>query len=306
MLYVSDHGGRWANGLYPARPAPCAVAPRATPHVPMVVWTPSAESASASPAQLDAPSATTTCSHTRGGALGIRASEYRAALDLFAACRALKQIGSEQLGLPAAPGRQNSVRSSSWRSRFRREARAGLVEALAQRPPTPSPVMRCRNSRRCRARRASRAGAPSRVRRTAAGSGAPASPWKIGFTSQGRRSTMEKALFAPASAAASSTLQLGLVDERNHRRDAHAHQRRPQPACGWCAGGNAAAEPRGSDARQRGSTVRGRTPRRASARPSVPIRSRSRSADGDQQGTPAFSQHLDHARVMRSRRSIGW
>ena len=88
MLYVSDHGESLGeNGLY-LHGLPYAVAPREQTHVPMVVWTPSAERRQCLAAQRDAPLSHDNLFHTVAGALGIRASEYRAALDLFAACRA--------------------------------------------------------------------------------------------------------------------------------------------------------------------------------------------------------------------------
>ncbi|MBS0436347.1 MAG: phosphoethanolamine--lipid A transferase [Proteobacteria bacterium] len=88
MLYVSDHGESLGeNGLY-LHGLPYAVAPREQTHVPMVVWTPSAERRQCLAAQRDAPLSHDNLFHTVAGALGIRSSEYRAALDLFAACRA--------------------------------------------------------------------------------------------------------------------------------------------------------------------------------------------------------------------------
>jgi lipid A ethanolaminephosphotransferase len=88
MLYVSDHGESLGeNGLY-LHGLPYAVAPREQTHVAMVAWTPSAERRQCLAAQRDAPLSHDHMFHTVAGALGIRASEYRAALDLFAACRA--------------------------------------------------------------------------------------------------------------------------------------------------------------------------------------------------------------------------
>ena len=54
----------------------------------MVAWTPSTERRQCLAAQRDAPLSHDHLFHTVAGTLGIRASEYRAALDLFAACRA--------------------------------------------------------------------------------------------------------------------------------------------------------------------------------------------------------------------------
>jgi lipid A ethanolaminephosphotransferase len=88
MLYVSDHGESLGeNGLY-LHGLPYAVAPREQTHVAMVAWTPSTEQRQCLAAQRDAPLSHDHMFHTVAGTLGIRASEYRAALDLFAACRA--------------------------------------------------------------------------------------------------------------------------------------------------------------------------------------------------------------------------
>jgi lipid A ethanolaminephosphotransferase len=88
MLYVSDHGESLGeSGLY-LHGLPYAVAPREQKHVPMVVWTPSAERRQCLSAQRDTPLSHDHLFHSVAGALGIRASEYRATLDLFAACRA--------------------------------------------------------------------------------------------------------------------------------------------------------------------------------------------------------------------------
>ncbi len=88
MLYVSDHGESLGeNGLY-LHGLPYAVAPREQKHVPMLVWTPSADQRHCLAAQRDAPLSHDHLFHSVAGALGIQASEYRAAFDLFAACRA--------------------------------------------------------------------------------------------------------------------------------------------------------------------------------------------------------------------------
>lgn len=93
MLYVSDHGESLGeNNLY-LHGLPSSVAPREQTHVPLVVWL-------SAQAQLDT-GVTTDCLRTQRntalshdnlfhsvlGVLGIQASEYRPALDAFAACR---------------------------------------------------------------------------------------------------------------------------------------------------------------------------------------------------------------------------
>ena len=54
----------------------------------MVVWTPSEAQRQCLAAQRDAPLSHDHLFHSVAGSLGIRATEYRPALDLLAACRA--------------------------------------------------------------------------------------------------------------------------------------------------------------------------------------------------------------------------
>ena len=108
MLYLSDHGESLGeNNLY-LHGLPNSVAPRAQTHVPLVVWL-SAQSQSESQSRSNV-GVTTECLrrqrntalshdnlfHSVLGLLGIQASEYRPALDAFAACR-------EPLSQVAAP-----------------------------------------------------------------------------------------------------------------------------------------------------------------------------------------------------------
>ena len=91
LLYVSDHGESLGeNGLY-LHGLPYAVAPREQTHVPMIVWLPAAPGSGASLACLrqarEAPLSHDNLFHTVVGQLGIQASEYKPALDAFAACR---------------------------------------------------------------------------------------------------------------------------------------------------------------------------------------------------------------------------
>jgi lipid A ethanolaminephosphotransferase len=88
MLYVSDHGESLGEkGLY-LHGLPYSVAPREQKHVPMIVWTPSAQRTQCLASLRDQPLIHDHLFHSVAGALGIQASEYRAALDVFAACRA--------------------------------------------------------------------------------------------------------------------------------------------------------------------------------------------------------------------------
>jgi lipid A ethanolaminephosphotransferase len=88
MLYVSDHGESLGEkGLY-LHGLPYAVAPREQKHVPMIVWTPSPQRTQCLASLRDQPLSHDHLFHSVAGALGIQAAEYRAALDLFAACRA--------------------------------------------------------------------------------------------------------------------------------------------------------------------------------------------------------------------------
>lgn len=88
MLYVSDHGESLGEkGLY-LHGLPYAVAPREQKHVPLIVWTASAQRTQCLAALRDQPLSHDHLFHSVAGALGIQAGEYRAELDLFAACRA--------------------------------------------------------------------------------------------------------------------------------------------------------------------------------------------------------------------------
>ncbi len=89
LLYVSDHGESLGeNNLY-LHGLPFALAPREQKHVPMIVWF--APAASATMACLgerrDLPLTHDHLFHSALGLLGIRAAEYQAGLDAFAACR---------------------------------------------------------------------------------------------------------------------------------------------------------------------------------------------------------------------------
>ena len=93
LLYVSDHGESLGeNNLY-LHGLPYAVAPMEQKHVPMVFWagTPAAASERWRPgclvAQRDAALTHDHLFHSTLGLLGVRAAEYRAGLDVFAACR---------------------------------------------------------------------------------------------------------------------------------------------------------------------------------------------------------------------------
>lgn len=87
MLYVSDHGESLGEkGLY-LHGLPYSVAPREQKHVPMIVWTPSPQRTQCLASLRDQPLSHDHLFHSVAGALGIRAAEYRADLDLFAACR---------------------------------------------------------------------------------------------------------------------------------------------------------------------------------------------------------------------------
>ena len=95
MLYLSDHGESLGeNNLY-LHGLPGSVAPREQTHVPLMVWL-SAQSQAQSNigvtteclrAQRDTALSHDNLFHSVLGLLGIQASEYRPALDAFAACR---------------------------------------------------------------------------------------------------------------------------------------------------------------------------------------------------------------------------
>jgi lipid A ethanolaminephosphotransferase len=89
LLYVSDHGESlgenniWLHGL------PYAVAPREQTHVPMVLWLGARDGwqADCLQRQRDAALSHDNLFHVVLGLVGVRAAEYRPALDVFAACR---------------------------------------------------------------------------------------------------------------------------------------------------------------------------------------------------------------------------
>lgn len=88
LLYVSDHGESLGEkGLY-LHGLPYSVAPREQKHVPMIVWSASAQRMHCLASLRDQPLSHDHLFHSVAGALGIRAAEYRADHDLFAACRA--------------------------------------------------------------------------------------------------------------------------------------------------------------------------------------------------------------------------
>ena len=93
MLYVSDHGESLGeNNLY-LHGLPYALAPREQKHVPMIVWfgppaVPAERTAAACLRERrDLPLSHDNLFHSVLGLLGIQASEYRAGLDVLAACR---------------------------------------------------------------------------------------------------------------------------------------------------------------------------------------------------------------------------
>ena len=91
LLYVSDHGESLGeNNLY-LHGLPFAVAPAAQTHVPWIVWPAASAGVGPGPGCLEAmrDRALThdNLFHSALGVLGVRAAEYRAELDAFAACR---------------------------------------------------------------------------------------------------------------------------------------------------------------------------------------------------------------------------
>jgi lipid A ethanolaminephosphotransferase len=93
MLYVSDHGESLGEKNLYLHGLPYAVAPIEQKHVPMLLWA-SPQTLSDLPLQLDCLQAARgnalshdNLFHTTLGLLGIRAAEYHARLDAFAACR---------------------------------------------------------------------------------------------------------------------------------------------------------------------------------------------------------------------------
>ncbi len=90
LLYVSDHGESLGeNNLY-LHGLPYALAPREQTHVPMLLWPATREGWQADCMRRlrDAPLSHDNLFHTVLGLVGVGASEYRPALDAFAACRA--------------------------------------------------------------------------------------------------------------------------------------------------------------------------------------------------------------------------
>ena len=90
LLYLSDHGESLGeNNLY-LHGLPYALAPVEQKHVPMLLWArPEASLQDAClNAQREVALSHDNLFHSTLGLLGIRATEYRAALDAFAACRA--------------------------------------------------------------------------------------------------------------------------------------------------------------------------------------------------------------------------
>ena len=207
----------------------------------------------------------------------------------------------------ASSGRVRCARGSARGAR--RPCRSAGAAAAAH---TPCPVMRVpKRASLSRPPRISRTRAMTRAARS--GKCCSSHCWNSGFTSQGRRSTMLKARLAPAAARRlEDALELGLVEERDHRRHAHAHR-------------HARARQRLDGAQP---PLRRRGARLQDAR-QVRVQRGDRHVDGDQ----ALRRHrrdqvevaLDQAdlvmtenacrhsastsitaRVMRSRRSAGW
>ena len=90
LLYVSDHGESLGeNNLY-LHGLPYAIAPPEQTHVPLLLWPATREGWQADCLQRlrDAPLSHDHLFHTVLGLVGVGASEYRPALDAFAACRA--------------------------------------------------------------------------------------------------------------------------------------------------------------------------------------------------------------------------
>ncbi len=93
LLYVSDHGESLGENNIYLHGLPYAVAPREQKHVPMLWWQPGTAATATRPAtaclKASAGQALThdNLFHTVLGALGVQASEYKPALDAFAACR---------------------------------------------------------------------------------------------------------------------------------------------------------------------------------------------------------------------------
>jgi lipid A ethanolaminephosphotransferase len=90
LLYVSDHGESLGENNLFLHGLPYAVAPREQTHVPMLLWLASRQGwqANCLSRQRDAALTHDHLFHTVLGLLGVRAAEYRPALDVLAACRA--------------------------------------------------------------------------------------------------------------------------------------------------------------------------------------------------------------------------
>ena len=93
LLYLSDHGESLGENNIYLHGLPYAVAPREQKQVPMVWWQPTPEATPTRPAsaclapRLGSPLTHDNLFHTVLGVLGVQATEYRPALDAFAACR---------------------------------------------------------------------------------------------------------------------------------------------------------------------------------------------------------------------------
>jgi lipid A ethanolaminephosphotransferase len=92
LLYVSDHGESLGENNVYLHGLPYALAPREQIHVPMLMWFSPAVAGSLQSAclqaQRDLPWTHDNLFHTVIGMVGVKAAEYRAALDVLAACRA--------------------------------------------------------------------------------------------------------------------------------------------------------------------------------------------------------------------------
>jgi lipid A ethanolaminephosphotransferase len=90
LLYVSDHGESLGENNIFLHGLPYAFAPREQTHVPMVLWLDGNEGWQADCLQRlrDAPLSHDNLFHSVMGLVGVRAAEYRQALDAFGACRA--------------------------------------------------------------------------------------------------------------------------------------------------------------------------------------------------------------------------
>lgn len=94
MMYVSDHGESLGENNIYLHGLPYSIAPAEQKHVPLLLWsgTHAAADARLQPAcleaQRDTPLSHDNLFHSVLGVLGIRASEYRQALDLLSPCRA--------------------------------------------------------------------------------------------------------------------------------------------------------------------------------------------------------------------------